>query len=593
MTSRISSFAITALLGCVLTAPPAHALWPASGLPLATGPTQQLRPTGIMAPGGQLFAFWIDIGGSYALLAQRVTPEGALGLGWPVGGRGVVSLPAAVSKPEVVSDGAGGALIAWYDFRATGGPHGIYAIRVNAEGAVVAGWNPSGTPICTFTNAQGLGPMNDLVRVSSDGAGGAFVAWTDSRNTPPMTTIVYDVFAHHVLADGTLDPAWPFTGLALTTGTGYKYPHDLIADAAGGFWLVSEKSLETSRIAVTHHAADGGSRGAWATPSYASRPDAVSDGSDGVYVTWDGCHGCTSQAIVDGIYAMRLLPGAVTAPGWTPGGVPVVVSEHDESQPVITATSDGAAVVAWLTTAGSEFEWYAARRIEPSGVPHASWSAEGTRFAITTDVFSGGPLIASDGAGGAMFAFRRNWPNLFGSRVTKFGEIPPAFPDTGLSLCPLSGEQFLATFVSDGLNGAYVLWEDRRDDPPNQFDVYVQRFTRDGEVGSGDTASSPPDRPQVNMTRPFPNPTTGSVGFNLSLATPAHVRVDVLDLSGRVVALAWEGVLPAGSMYLAWNGTADEIGRPRGIGRVRSGVYLVRVRVEGAPAIVKRLVILE
>ena len=138
---------------------------------------------------------------------------------------------------------SGGAILAWYDYRASGGPRGIYAIRLDAEAAIASGWNLSGTPICTTSNPQGHGPLNDLVAVCSDGAGGAFVAWADARNTPVLSTLVYDVFAHHVLFDGSLDPIWPAAGRGLTTGPGYKYPHALIADGERRF-LARDRELE-------------------------------------------------------------------------------------------------------------------------------------------------------------------------------------------------------------------------------------------------------------------------------------------------------------------------------------------------------------
>jgi len=49
-------------------------------------------------------------------------------------------------SPEIVSDGSGGAIIAWQDKRS--GSYDIYAQRVNATGALQ--WSPStGVPVCT------------------------------------------------------------------------------------------------------------------------------------------------------------------------------------------------------------------------------------------------------------------------------------------------------------------------------------------------------------------------------------------------------------------------------------------------------------
>ncbi len=479
---------VTIASSIAFAVPLARADWPASGVRLATGPTQQLSPVGLTGPNGELHAFWVDAGPSpYALYSQHLTRQGTLVPGWPVGGRGVVAAPAAISTPKLILDGAGGAILAWYDYRASGVSRGIYAIRVDSEASIASGWVASGTPICTTSTPLGTGPLNDLTAVCSDGAGGAFVAWTDARNTPVMGTLVYDVFAHHVRFDGSLDPSWPVAGRGLTTGPGYKYPHALIADGSGGFWLASENSNATSLIAATHHGSDGTETSRWASPSFASRVIGASDETGGIFLAWRDCRDCGSGS--DAIYAIRLGPTAAPRPGWPVGGVAIGASPGDDDLPVIVATGDGAAMIAWLVPGGA-LDAYVARRIEADGTFASAWQSGGRTFATSRDILSGWPLIAPDGDGGAMFAFRRNTPNLFGSRVNALAQVPAAFPDTGLSLCSLSGNQFPVSLVSDGVDGAYLLWQDHRDFVPNRSDVYAMHFTREGELGAGPINSS-------------------------------------------------------------------------------------------------------
>jgi len=63
------------------------------------------------------------------------------------------------------------------------------------------------------------------------------------------------------------------------------------------------------------------------------------------------------------------------------------------------------------------------------------------------------------------------------------------------------------------------------------------------------------------------------------LPQPTFVRIDVLDLQGRVVAVIQQGMLPAGSTQRAWN-----------VGAVRPGVYLARMRGDGVSATAKVVV---
>lgn len=65
-----------------------------------------------------------------------------------------------------------------------------------------------------------------------DGSGGAYVFLADDRSGNR------DVYAHHLRGDGTLDPAWPALGLAVTTAAGMQNSIRALDDQAGGLWVV-------------------------------------------------------------------------------------------------------------------------------------------------------------------------------------------------------------------------------------------------------------------------------------------------------------------------------------------------------------------
>jgi hypothetical protein len=76
--------------------------------------------------------------------------------------------------PKSIPDGSGGAIIAWADFRSGPSNGDIYAQRMSASGSVL--WTLNGVAVTTAANNQ----LNlDLV---SDGAGGAIIVWRDARN---------------------------------------------------------------------------------------------------------------------------------------------------------------------------------------------------------------------------------------------------------------------------------------------------------------------------------------------------------------------------------------------------------------------------
>jgi hypothetical protein len=74
-----------------------------------------------------------------------------------------------------------------------------------------------------------------------------------------------------------------------------------------------------------------------------------------------------------------------------------------------------------------------------------------------------------------------------------------------------------------------------------------------------------------------PNPVRGNGRILYSLARPADVGFDVMDVTGRRVAALRPGRREAGRGSIGWSG-ADEEGR-----RLAAGVYFVRMRVDGRP----------
>ncbi len=77
-----------------------------------------------------------------------------------------------------------------------------------ASGEVDAAWPTDGRALLTDALAQSIVPQGkEFPAIVSDGAGGAIVTWPDGRSS--LNGL--DVYAHHVLASGAVDAAWPLT----------------------------------------------------------------------------------------------------------------------------------------------------------------------------------------------------------------------------------------------------------------------------------------------------------------------------------------------------------------------------------------------
>jgi len=95
-------------------------------------------------------------------------------------------------EPQLVPDGRGGAIIAWYDYRNYNLPNNgtiqgvdTYAQRLNHDG--LAQWSPDGVAV----SAAALHQM--YPKIASDNSGGAIIVWEDSR-----TSSAVDLYAQGI-----------------------------------------------------------------------------------------------------------------------------------------------------------------------------------------------------------------------------------------------------------------------------------------------------------------------------------------------------------------------------------------------------------
>jgi hypothetical protein len=227
-------------------------------------------------------------------------------------------------SPGVVSDGAGGALVFWHDERDAGGPR---AMRVTPSG-VDAAWPAEGLVLSTHPGAAGMtrtaagGYAKLLASVTSDGAGGAYIAWTDL-----MDPANGDIRAQHVRADGTLAPGWPDGGL-------------MVCGASGDQKL----------------------------------PTVSGDGEGGLLVTWQDARAGNGD-----IYVQRLSPTGTPASNWPEGGLAVCTADSLQEIPLIVDDGAHGAVIAWVDHRHGLGQIYASRVTYDAVVPVIA-SLVGYRF---------------------------------------------------------------------------------------------------------------------------------------------------------------------------------------------------------------------
>jgi hypothetical protein len=107
---------------------------------------------------------------------------------------------------------------------------------------------------------------------------------------------------------------------------------------------------------------------------------------------------------------------------------------------------------------------------------------------------------------------------------------------------------------------------------------YWYRLVRDGGGGPlvfGEVAATAGSlAPEFALKRISPNPSRGLTRVEFTLAREAEVRLSVVDLQGREVAVLAQGVHRPGSHVATWSGEGNRGPSP-------TGLYFVRYRVAG------------
>src|SRR5262245_45221637 len=230
MRKRVAVHTVVMLM-VLMSTRSASADWPACGRAIVTAPAGQVHSVITTdGAGGAIIAWQDQRSPRVNIFARHVLASGELDPAWPVDGRALLgdSVSAATgaggqTTPVIVADGAGGAIVAWQDLRNTTTDVDLFAQHVLATGELDPAWKANGVALCVIEGNQ------DNHVIVSDGAGGAFVAWEDGR--PGVT--VKDIFAQHVLAAGTVDPAWPENGFAVTTAAGLQEFPSIVDDGEG------------------------------------------------------------------------------------------------------------------------------------------------------------------------------------------------------------------------------------------------------------------------------------------------------------------------------------------------------------------------
>lgn len=549
------------------TARVARAEWPRFGRPVVTAINGQQHAAVARDGAGGAIITWQDFRSPRVnTFAQHVLASGELDARWPVDGRSLLADPAALDSADggqisqrIVSDGAGGAIVAWLDNRSPVTEIDVFAQHVLASGVVDPAWPANGAGLCVVEGVQ-----NSLV-LAPDGVGGAIAAWLDVRPGGASA----DIFAQHILSSGTVDPRWPVNGIAVSAPPGAQELPVIAEDGAGGAFVAWEDARDPNNLDVfaEHVLSTGTLDPAWPVDGL---PVGATIGSQGrPAIGFDGCHGAivawvdNRSGTADHIFAQHVILTGVD-PAWPANGRGISGATAEESRPILVTDGAGGAIVSWQAFNFNVAEY--AQHVTAAGTVDPAWPAAGLRLSASElDETQG--AIAADDAGGAIVAWRENF-DVIVQHVLASGTLDPQYGATGRPVVALPSGQGDPAIVASGGGGAVVAWTDTR--KGTDVDIYAMQVA--AIVTTGVPDSTPPG---LALRRPGPNPARGSVTLRFSLPAPAPARLTIFDASGRLVRVLASGAQSGGEHVLAWD-LRDQAGHD-----VPSRVYFARLETEG------------
>lgn len=508
--------------------------------------------------GGVIIAWWDNdlVSGDYNIYAQRISSGGQVR--WAARGVAICTNPAFQHTPHMTSDGEGGAIIAWFDQRNV--KNEIFVQKIDSSGNIK--WTADGVSVGTVeTHYQQGSPV-----VVSDGAGGVIIAFEDWRGD--FYNAERGIRAQRISSSGSI--MWGAGGVALN-GTGGGEVPQIISDGNGGAIVAWDQYVGVypngnSDVYAQKVSANGAI--AWADSGLVVCSDSHSqvfpqltrDGNGGAIISWqDNRHGSYAN-----LYAQKVNAAGMIQ--WDQNGIEVCATPSSQVNQVMMSDGNGGAFIAWQFGSNSA----AMQRLNGSG--SLLWAEGG----VTVSGDARYPQFTSDGSTGVIITWYNGSGNVYAQRVDIDGNT--LWYVNGIEVCTNSSNQSSPKITADSRGGAIICWDDYRNLPTTSTDIYVQRISENGILGEEATGieKNGSGCPGLSLAQNYPNPFAGSTSIGFQVNVAAHVSLTVYDMLGHEVAtLVNENMtpgsytvrfeasgLPAGAYYYRLNNGTETLTRP-------------------------------
>jgi hypothetical protein len=524
------------------------------------------------------------------------------------------------ASPQVISDGIGGAIFMWQDYR-NGLDNDIYAQHFDAAG--FAQWDSNGIAITTADNHQWY------PRIADDGTGGAIIVWEDLRNYPDK-----DIYAQRIDANGTVK--WTTDGVPVCTATDIQLNPRIVSDGVGGA-IIAWEDLRTSILDIYAQRIDANGNFLWTSNGVRVCVEIhqqwigemLSTGNGAIIVWTDNRHGYGFD-----IYAQNLDLDGVMKKGWTENGSAITYLEGGKQYPVLVSDGSGGAIIVWQDYRnGSDFDIYS-QRINSAGI--IQWTENGVAIS-TAEYGQHVPQAVSDGDSSAIIVWhdqRNGYFDIYSQKINSNGSAE--WTANGVPVCTEAYDQTFLAACSDGKGGIVITWQDYRngygladiyaqrlngngvaqwvltgakvsaanddqiypriiatendgfvltwtDERHFAYDIYAQRLNSDGSLGGPNGVKEEEDNyPPVRfeLFQNFPNPFNPKTSIGFRIYENSFVSLKIFDVFGGEVAALVNEEKQAGKYQIEFNAV-----------HLASGVYFYKLQTGGLEETKKLLLI--
>lgn len=439
-------------------------LWTANGTAICNAYLSQSSPQIVSDGAGGAIIAWIDnrnsgtTGGD--IYAQKINSAGTVQ--WTTNGVVICNANYDQIRVNIIGDGAGGAIITWCNYTMSTGD--IYAQKVDSVG--ITKWTTNGVVICNATDVQ------DYPQIISDGAGGAIITWHDERSGNK------DIYAQQINSAGVIQ--WTTNGKVICNATNDQWKPQLVSDGSRGAivtWL-DERYVSTTGYDIYAQKIDSAGAVLWddngtvicnATGHQASTslpPQLASDGAGGAILVWSDNRPSTTGS---DIYAQKIdSTGAVQ---WDANGTLICNATDSQSSPQIISNGAGGGIISWTDQRYSSTTDKDIYSQKINSVGKIQWEANGT-IICNAPSYQVSSKLVSDGAGGAIVGWEDEY-NIKAHKINSAGVLQ--WDGNGTIICNADSSQYGLEMVSDGAGGAILTWQDGRNLTTSD-DIYAQKI---------------------------------------------------------------------------------------------------------------------